>query len=263
MKNFNGHEQTFSLLKPSQVLVDHKYQREIDEKRVDKIVKEFDGDVFNAPKVSRRKDGKYYVFDGQHSLAAWKKMCGIHRTPDAPLSCRVYTNMTWEDEVRAFLKQNGFDKDPSSVEFLRAKYAMEDPDVVDMVDGARICGFIIDFSQSQADKRICALKSLFSSYQKLGYAAYIDMLSVLMEAWNGRISSTQGSIINGLCAFYQNFYGKFNHDDLVAKLQGTSPEKILLDSKTYIGVQGQKAVMRAILQTFNYRRTSKKLVIES
>lgn len=263
MKNFNGHDQTHMMLKPSQVLVDRKYQREIDMARVDKIVKNFDGDVFNTPKVSRRKDGKYYVFDGQHSLEAWKKMCELNRTPDAPLTCRVYTNMTWEDEVRSFLKQNGFDKDPSSVEYIRAKYAMKDNEVVDMVEGARMCGFTIDFVKSQADGRIIALNSLFNAYKKLGYAPYIDMLSALMEAWNGRSASISGNMINGFCAFYSKFFGKFSHDDLVAKLQATSPEKLSLDSKKYIGVQGQAALMRAILEAFNYRRTSKKLVLES
>lgn len=263
MKNFNGHDQEHMRLKPSQILVDRKYQRDIDEKRVAKIVKEFDGDIFNAPKVSRRKDGKYYVFDGQHSLAAWKEMCRLHKTPDAPLTCRVYTNMTWEDEVRSFLKQNGFDKDPSSVEYIRAKYAMSDPEVVDMVDGARMCGFTIDFVQSQADRRIIALNALFKAYQKLGYAAYIDLLSALMEAWNGRAASISGSMLNGMCSFYSRFYGKFNHEDFVSKLQVTSPEKLALDSKKFVGVSGQQALMRAILEAFNYRRTSKRLVIES
>lgn len=45
------------------------YQRELNEGRVAKIVASFNELVANEPKVSFR-DGRYYIFDGQHTVAA-------------------------------------------------------------------------------------------------------------------------------------------------------------------------------------------------
>ena len=55
----------------SQLIIPREtYQRELNPERVRKIVKEFDERVANEPKVSCR-NGKYYVFDGQHTLIQW------------------------------------------------------------------------------------------------------------------------------------------------------------------------------------------------
>ena len=45
------------------------YQRELSPDRVRRIVKAFDERIANEPKVSYR-GGHYYVFDGQHTIAA-------------------------------------------------------------------------------------------------------------------------------------------------------------------------------------------------
>lgn len=45
------------------------YQKPLNEKRVAQIVAAFDENIANEPKVSYR-DGHYYVFDGQHTVAA-------------------------------------------------------------------------------------------------------------------------------------------------------------------------------------------------
>ena len=51
------------------------YQRELNTERVHRIAKEFDERIANEPKVSYR-DGHYYVFDGQHTVAARKQLNG-------------------------------------------------------------------------------------------------------------------------------------------------------------------------------------------
>ena len=45
------------------------YQRELNPERVKRISRSFDERIANEPKVSLR-DGHYYVFDGQHVIAA-------------------------------------------------------------------------------------------------------------------------------------------------------------------------------------------------
>ena len=54
---------------------DFSYQRKIDAARVDRIVNSFDPRLANEVKVSFR-DGKFYVFDGAHTLSALKRIHG-------------------------------------------------------------------------------------------------------------------------------------------------------------------------------------------
>lgn len=61
-------EKEWKMLKPSEINVDILYQRMIDTNRVARMVKQFNPNLVNPPKVSFR-DGKYWVFDGQHTIA--------------------------------------------------------------------------------------------------------------------------------------------------------------------------------------------------
>ena len=53
------------------------YQRHLNANRVKRIAAEFDERIANAPKVSYR-NGHYYVFDGQHTIAARKLLKKRH-----------------------------------------------------------------------------------------------------------------------------------------------------------------------------------------
>ena len=66
------------------LFVDPSYQRTLDEKRVDRIASEFDPALLGTREVSAR-NGRSAVFDGQHRLAALRKIgrrsvpCIVHR----------------------------------------------------------------------------------------------------------------------------------------------------------------------------------------
>ena len=77
------------------------YQRELNEDRVRRIAAEFDERIANEPKVSCR-DGRYYVFDGQHTIAARKLLNGGR---DLPIRCKVFYGLTESDEALLFAQQ--------------------------------------------------------------------------------------------------------------------------------------------------------------
>ena len=66
------------------------YQRNLNANRVKRIAAEFDERIANAPKVSYR-DGHYYVFDGQHTIAARKL---LNNNCDLNIVCKVYSGLT-------------------------------------------------------------------------------------------------------------------------------------------------------------------------
>lgn len=79
------------------------YQRELKSERVKRIVSNFDERIANEPKVSYR-DGKYYVFDGQHTIDARKALNGGN---DLPILCKVYMGMSEKEEALLFARQTG------------------------------------------------------------------------------------------------------------------------------------------------------------
>ena len=80
------------------------YQRELNSRRVREIAENFDERVANEPKVSAR-DGRFYVFDGQHTIAARKMLNGGR---DLPILCKVYTGLTEQDEVYSLRSRPAF-----------------------------------------------------------------------------------------------------------------------------------------------------------
>ena len=82
---------------------DFSYQRKIDAARVERIVNSFDPRLANEVKVSFR-DGKFYVFDGAHTLSALKR---IHGEEAFMVDCKVYYGLSYEDEAYLFALQSG------------------------------------------------------------------------------------------------------------------------------------------------------------
>ena len=251
MKYPKGHEFEYRMLRPSQIRVDSLYQRQLDAKRVDKIVREFNGDTFNEPKVSYR-DGLFFVFDGQHSIAAWRR---YHENEDTPLLCKVYKGMTWLEECDAFVRQNGLDKDPTTNDKLRAAYNSKNPDVVDMVQKAEMCGFVVDFVVSKTPSRIVATTALYRAYKMLGGEKYLRMLTAIKEAWYGDMDAISSQIITGMATVFKTYH--FDMDSFVKSMKRTTPTKIIAQGKTYR--DRTNTYSREIVKQYNYKRTKYKL----
>lgn len=248
----NGNDFEYRLLKPSQIKVDMTYQRELDQRRVEKIAKEFNGNVFNEPKVSYR-DGSYWVFNGQHSIGAWKV---IHNMKDTPVLCKVYRGMTWLDECNAFCEQNGISKDPSVNDKLRAGYNSHDPDVRKMVEAAELCGFVVDFKTSKIPTRIVATAMLSKAYRTLGYDAYLDMLTAIKEAWYGDVEAISRPVLSGMTEFYKTYWPRLSRDVLVKKMRVIKPIDIIRNGRN---VSTGNGYAKEIWKAYNVRLKANKL----
>lgn len=251
MRYPKGHEFEYRALRPSQINVDPLYQRRLDTNRVDKIVREFNGDLFNEPKVSYR-DGQFWVFNGQHSIAAWRKHFGGE---DKPLACKVYKGMTWLDECEAFIAQNGISKDPTTNEKLSAAKEAHRPDVMAMVGGAELVGYIVNFKLGKTTPNtIVAVNSLFKAYHRLGNAAYVDMLTALRDAWYGDPDATCSQIINAMTLFYKTYGGNFKREDLVTSLKRISPAAIIRAGRE---IKSRNGFTREIVKCYNSKRRNR------
>lgn len=249
MKYPNGHEFEFKVLRPSQIKVDPLYQRPLETKRVERIVNEWNGDLVNEPKVSYR-DGQYWIFNGQHTISAWQTKFG-----DKPILCKLYKGMTWLDECEAFIQQNGFSKDPSQLEKLRAMKEARYTDVTAMVNCAEIVGFKVSFNlQKNTPTTICAISRLYKAYMALGQVDFLDMLTAIRDSWPNDPDSVDGRIINAMMVFYKTYGGNFKRADLTKSLRNVSPTEIIRNGRITVKRNG---FAREIVKCYNAKRRNR------
>jgi hypothetical protein len=233
-------------LSTKQIFVDPLYQRQLRSAKVSKIAKEWDPNIANPLKVSSR-DGKYWLFDGQHTMAA-----AIIRNGNQPaiMTCRVYYGMTFKDEAEYFVRQNGTQTALQANDEFRALFNIGDPDVCGMVRAAEKHGCKVDFKTGKAAKKCIAVKKLYEIYMHTTKAQYGDVLDIIMEAWDGESDGYNAHILGGLATFLRTYDGEYKKKLLTKKLHKESPAKILRDGGAAYG-QGDRKYARVILDVYN------------
>lgn len=228
-----------------EILVDPLYQRDLSKAKVTRILKEFNPHLVNAPKVSFR-EGKFWVFDGQHTIAATKAKYGH----DIVIDCKVFYGLTRLDEMELFIAQNGISSAVSVNEKYRALFNNGDKDVVGMVRACERVGIRVDFTRGPGKNKVIALATLMRSYQSLTTKQFADMLTTLKNAWGGIPESFSAELINGLTKFYMIYDGDFSKKRLLNVLQKTSPIVIVRDGKIS-SASGSAKYARIILGIYN------------
>ena len=133
------------------------YQRHLNASRVKRIAAEFDERIANAPKVSYR-DGHYYVFDGQHTIAARKL---LNNNADLNIVCKVYSGLTEQEEALLFAQQTGISAPLTAGAKLRAKIHGGDPEAIAFQSATQRAGFGLSFNQSHAKWKIACIATAF------------------------------------------------------------------------------------------------------
>lgn len=210
-----GHNYEYVMLYPEQIKKEKKYQREIDENRIKKILKNWNDDLVNPPKVSLRESGIYYVFDGQHTLIAWKRKYG-----NTPILCKVFRGLTEKEEMELFVQQTGESKPVGKADKLRAKFKFGEEKVVDMVNSAAIAGCVIDFdaSPSNAKNRVNAVVTAYAVYEQIGRDLFINTLDILRRSFLGEQQAFCDGFIKGMGYLFKHHSEKINVKKMVDAL---------------------------------------------
>lgn len=205
----------FATLSSKMLETDTSYQRKIDEKRVQKIMDNFDPRVVNPVKVSFR-DGHYYVFDGAHTLAALKE---VHKFDNFMVDCMLFHGLTYEDEAYLFALQRGESKEVAMAARLKALLKSNDPKATDILNRTDAAGFKLMTSRSSAKGKISCVGKLWKIYNT-SPDLYSETLSILMEAWRGEPWSLTANIVGGLAMFVQVYGKEMSRPRLVKQISG-------------------------------------------
>lgn len=207
------------------------YQRPLSPRRVQAIVNQWDETLANEPKLSFR-DGKYYCFDGQHTIAARKVRNG---GKDLDIRCKVYYGLTYEEEAWEEAHQHDNVKRMSALETVKALYEAKDRDVVNMFSVTNGLGIEMTFGTSEKDGKINCLDTALNVYRRYGAPKYIEIMSLIRDTWGGSYPCYNANIVRGVADFYTRYSGRFSRPNFIKKLSAVHPVALMRDAKLRIG----------------------------
>jgi len=249
-------ETQFMDLKSNQIKVDPVYQRPISDGEIKDIVKNWNPNVRNEPKVSFR-DGTYYVFDGQHTIVS-----SVAKNGGKPVTirCKVFFGLTQLDEAELFLLQNGCARAVNPIQRMHTRYKLGEQKIVDIVKAVECAGITVGFNGSKRTGQIVCARSLEKAYDILGIAPFRSMMNTVAKAWHGDKVSLSGKMIDGMTVFYKKYYGLFDEQELIDDLAMVFPSQIISSANSKVGDSTQE-VARLICEIYNKRRRTKKLAM--
>lgn len=224
------------------------YQRKFSNARAKKIAKEFDERIANAPKVSFR-DGKYYVFDGQHTIAARKNLNG---GKNLPILCKVYFDMTPEDEALLFAQQTGVSAKLAAGAKLRAEVYGKDPDALAFKEATESVGLQIDYDQERGENQIGCVATARKIYAAIGAERYKKAMSILAQAWGGEPDSFRSENVASIGRFVDLYHDEYSRDRLLMQLRKVDPLAIYRSGQASgLTMAGYKRYLYQVLQIYN------------
>lgn len=240
------------VLNSAQLIVPREiYQRRMNAARVMKIAKNFDERVANEPKVSYRND-KYYVFDGQHTIAARKLLNGGR---DLPIKCKVYFNMSREEEALLFAQQTGESAPLSAGSRLRALISGKDAEALSFLTATKSVGLLLDYDQARGSYRIGCVQTAFNIYKKIGEERYKEAMAILANAWSGEPNSFRAENVIGVSNFIDLYHGEYSSHRLLTQLRNVDPLTICRRGQAMgTGLSGYKKYLYQVYRIYNGSR---------
>lgn len=243
----------------SSMILTSPYQREFDERKVKRIVDNFDERIANEPKLSYR-DGNYYVFDGQHTIAARKAK---NKGKDLNIVCKVFYDMSEEDESLLFAEQTGFSSKPTPGITLRAKLIGCDGEAAAFTRATKSVGIQPSFSGVRGVRRLRCINTAWKSYRRVGEADYIEALKLIVDAWGGTPTSLLMEVVIAMCDFVHSYNSEYDHNHLVGRLAFTDPYRIVLIARDPVDRDmGKKKAVAYILGLYNAERSENLLPVK-
>lgn len=225
----NNKQETIQImnLNTKDLVSSQDYQRDIDQKEVAYIVSNFDPHQFGIIKVSFR-DGKYYVYDGQHRIAAFKV---LNNNQDGFVKCEVHYGLTYEDEARYFAEQYLGAKKVNIVYRWRALYEAKEEPVYTIVNAVRAIGIDVKFTKSKLPNRIVAFKQLNDMWNKIGSEETLRILTLLKKSWESDVNTFDGNILMGMREFFLAYSDEIVEETFIKQMKKTLPSTIVIEGK--------------------------------
>jgi hypothetical protein len=220
---------SFRRVELRQLIVDHDYQRPLDERWVGRILVVFDPAKIGVLIVNERKEREQYaVIDGQYRRAVLLHKYGVRfRVP-----CIVYHNLTVQQEAVLFYSFNAEHRPVHQTELFKAQIAAGDPEAATMLRLAEEAGFEfapsanVDPDRAGVIRAIGAVRSILRTF---GEELAGDALKLVnaVEGWQDDPANSQRPLLRGVAIFLYTYRGRFDRKRLVARLARRQPRDVI------------------------------------
>lgn len=150
--------------------------------------------------VSLQDDGTFYIIDGQHRYMAAKTL-GIPTIP-----CRIFRNLTPEEEAAAFWKQNENCKRLTPRDTLRARLTIHEPIAESLAKLCREHGICL-FRESSLDKpwlrALCDVEMILRTEGEYAVDEIFDFIEI--SGWQDETLGYSKDVIRSAYRFYRLF----------------------------------------------------------
>lgn len=195
-----GRMPTIEWVPINELLIDDSYQRSIEtrasSKLIEAIARDWDWDLFDVLKVSRRPDDSLFVVDGQHRRAAARLRGDITQLP-----CVLKRCAGPQDEARLFIAANRGRKAMSGLDDFRAAVGAGEPVAVQIETMVTAAGLKMARAASphgQAPGEIAIVAPIRASLKKRGEHVTAKALDLIGAAFPDEVLTCASSLFTAL-----------------------------------------------------------------
>ena len=201
------------------------YQRPVEQKNVDKLIRDWNSRELYPVIVSFR-DGKFNVVDGQNRIAAMRQMAG---GGDVIVPCMIYTGMTYEQEAELYAKLDKGKRPLTPRQHTKALVESgSDARIMEIKCLVEDVGFVWALGEPTGEPfEIAPIRALINAHQLLGGEAFARMLSLMAGAWQGTPNSLRASMLSGMALFIKTYEVELNDRAFIRRMSIVSPEEII------------------------------------
>ena len=204
----------FELVPIRDLVSNQEYQRTLSMNHVKKAVEEFDLNQINPIKVSRR-NGVYYVFNGQHTAEIVAMASGSR---DTPVWCMIYDDLEYVEEADIFANQMKNVKALQPCEIFKANCEAGNDKAL-IIKGL-VESYDLKINAAAIPGTIAAVSTLEKIYDRYGYDVLNRVLNLIVITWEGENKSYSSNILNGVTRLV-TAYGDKLKDEVFKEKVGT------------------------------------------
>lgn len=236
--------------------IDESYQKPLDENHVNKIVSKFDPVGVGYIHVSKRDDGSYYVFDGQHRVAAFRRL------GKSKIRGIIYEGMSIVEESKGYdfyntiKRQNPLDKEKALLNAL-------DRDALIRKEIVGSLGLEIDYYRTHKTDKIQAVGAIIRIYEKGQEGDLKTVLRILKNSYGVHKTHFQAMIMLGIHRFIKEYRFDYEERWLINRLKKFGLNELLTEQMTFrraFNCNKQEAIKFAVIKFYNHgKRKENKL----
>lgn len=257
LKAFTVHGEPI-YIRVNDLIVDSRYQRPLNQRRVRTIATEFDPDAVGMLYVSIRSDNTKVILDGQHRKASLVAM----GWGDQLVPCFAYRNLTLEDEARIFRIMNESRARPTSIDLFRTKIAERDPKALDIQAILGANGLRIGYSTDPGWFR--AVSGAQKVYDTAGRDTFRKVIETIHGSWPSYSDpwACSSDMMLGLGLMYAEYESGIDMARLVTRLSVETPANLIGKAKSLrasLGGSVPTNVAITLIALYNKGMRSKRL----